>query len=97
MRVLVGTRVLKRRKVAFDLFDAGFLLGFAHGLIFLPWLRGWWRRGSGSPRRGVLGSGGIFADKHQKLMEYLIRKLVDVQFQFIFLNALCTRVISNSM
>lgn len=88
MWVLISTRILKRRKVAFDLFDASFLLGFAHGLIFLPRLRGGrcWR--GGSSRRGVFRSWGVFADEHQKFMEYLIGKLVDVQFQFIFLNTL---------
>ncbi len=97
VRILLRTWVLKCGEVALDLFNSSFLLGFAHGLIFLPWLRGGWGGWGGSTRWGILRPGGVFAYKYQKFVEHLVRKLVNVQFQFIFLNALFMQMISTQI
>lgn len=88
IRRLIGTRILERMKIAADLFNTCLLLGFAHRLVFLPGHRDILRRWSGSARRRVVRSRCVFSHKHQQFVKHVVRELVNIELDLVFLHTL---------
>ena len=86
---LLGRHVLEAREPTPDLLDLGLLLDLAHRLVLLRPARGGSSGGGGGPRFGrVVRFGSVAPHEVEELVEDVVGELVDVELDFVFLDAL---------